>query len=409
MSLVDTPRRNATENVPAAVLALGALVLIAGGVLGAMWMLHPLIRKWDLGDLAVYRASGRAVLHGQSVFGAYVHDQLRVPLPFIYPPIAAALFAPFSWLGQTQANLAWTALTIVVLAAVVHVCFASLLRRFGRAAPIAFVVTLTATAALSPVEDHLRFGQVGIMLMACCIFDCTVERPRWPRGALIGIATAVKLVPGIFIPYLWLTGRRRAAGVATATFGAMTLLGVITSPGDSWDFFHSKMFAPTSPEFFTNQSIEGLLQRAVGGPWRILWLVAVVVVLVYGMRAALDAHRIGDELRAVTITGLVSVLVSPISWIHHLVWVIPALAVIIGSGRDRRKVAIAFLVAALFVARLPYFGHDELKTGLLAALLKDSYGFVSIALLVYLARGPRSARRDRDEDPEPVEPEPVSA
>jgi alpha-1,2-mannosyltransferase len=233
-----------------------------------------------------------------------------------------------------------------------------------------------------------------------------VERPRWPRGALIGIATAVKLVPGIFIPYLWLTGRRRAAGVATATFGAMTLLGFVITPGDSWDFFHSKIFEPTSPKFFTNQSIEGILQRAIGGPWRVLWIVAIVVALAYGLRAAVEAHRVGDELRAVTITGLVSVLVSPISWIHHLVWVVPALAVIIGVGRNWRRTAIAFLVAAFFVARLPYFGHDELKTGLLAALLKDSYGFACIALLVYLARGIHGARRVPDPDPDS---EPVSA
>jgi alpha-1,2-mannosyltransferase len=214
-----------------------------------------------------------------------------------------------------------------------------------------------------------------------------VERPRWPRGALIGIATAVKLVPGIFIPYLWLSGRRRAAGVATATFGIMTLLGFVITPGDSWSFFTSKIFEPTSPEFFTNQSLEGILQRAVGGPWRILWLIAVVIVLVYGLRTAVAASRAGDELRAVAITGLVSVLVSPISWIHHLVWIIPVLAVIVGAGRNWRQVALAFLVAGIFVARLPYFGHDELKTGLIAALMKDSYGFVCIALLVYLARG----------------------
>jgi alpha-1,2-mannosyltransferase len=383
---VDTRGRNTTGNVPAGVLVLGALVLVAGGVLGAMWMLHPLIRKWDLGDLAVYRAAGRAVLHGHSVFGSYVHDQLRVPLPFIYPPIAAVLFAPFSWLGETPANVTWTVATVVVLAAVVRICFAPLLRRFGRAAPIALVVTLAAVCALSPVEDHLRFGQVGIPLMACSVFDCMVEKPRWPRGTLIGIATAVKLVPGIFIPYLWLSGRRRAAGVAVAAFGAMTLIGAVVTPGDSWDFFHSKMFEPTSPKYFTNQSMEGILQRAIGGPWRIMWLVAVVVVLVYGLRAAVAASRVGDELRAVAITGLVSVLVSPISWIHHLVWIVPVLAAIIGAGRNRRSVGLAFLVAALFVARLPYFGNDEVKTGLIAALLKDSYGFVCIALLVYLAR-----------------------
>jgi alpha-1,2-mannosyltransferase len=388
---VDTQRPTAAKSVPGAVLALGALLLIAGGALAAVWMFHPIIfRRWDLADLAVYRAAGQAVVHGHSVYGSYVSDQLRIHLPFIYPPFAALLFAPFTWLGETPANLAWTASTIVILAGVVRICFAPLLARFGRAAPVALFFTLAAVAALSPVEDHLRFGQIGIPLMACCVFDCMVEHPRWPRGALIGLAAAIKLVPAIFIPYLWLSGRRRAAYVATATFGALTLVGFVATPGDSWEFFHSKIFEPTSPEFFSNQSLEGILQRAIGGPWRILWLVAVVVVLVYGLRAAVAASRVGDELRAVAITGLVSVLVSPISWIHHLVWIIPVLAVVVGAGRDRRQVAIAFLVAALFVARLPYFGHDELKTGFLAALMQDSYGLLCIGLLVYLARGVRA-------------------
>jgi alpha-1,2-mannosyltransferase len=395
VSRVDTPRTSGTDTdrVPAALLMIGALMLIAGGVLGAMWMLHPLIRKWDLGDLAVYRAAGRAIVHHHSVFGDYVHDQLRVPLPFIYPPFAALLAAPFSWVTEKTGNIAWTAITIVLLFAVVRACFAPLLKRFGRAAPVALVLIVAAVAATAPVEDHLRFGQVGILLMACCIFDCVAEKPRWPRGALIGFATAVKLVPGIFIPYLWLTGRRRAAGVAAATFGACTLLGVVVTPSDSWDFWHSKIFEPTSPDFFTNQSLQGMLQRAIAGPWRVLWLIAVVAVVFYGMRAAIEASRVGDELRAVAIVGLVSVLVSPISWIHHLVWIIPALGVIIGAGRDYKRVGIAFLFAALFVARLPYFGHDELKTGLLAAVLKDSYGVLCLVLLVYLARGIRAPER----------------
>jgi alpha-1,2-mannosyltransferase len=392
VSRVETQRARGpnTEDVPGAILTIGALLLVVGGVLGAMWMLHPYVRKWDLEDLAVYRAAGRAVVHRHSVFGSYVHDQLRVPLPFIYPPFAALLAAPISWLTEKTANLAWTAATVVVLAAVVRVCFAPLVRRFGRAAPLALVLILAAVAALSPVEDHLRFGQVGIPLMACCIFDCMVEHPRWPRGALVGLASAVKLVPAIFIPYLWFSGRRRAAGVATATFGALTLIGFVVTPGDSWDFFHSKIFEPTSPTFFSNQSLEGILQRAIGGPWRVFWLAAVVVVFVYGLRAAVEASRGGEELRAVAIIGLVGVLVSPISWIHHLVWVVPAIAVIVGAGRYRAQVALAFLITALFVARLPYFGHDELKTGLLAAVLKDSYGLGCVALLVYLARRSRA-------------------
>ena len=42
--------------------------------------------------------------------------------------------------------------------------------------------------------------------------------------------------------------------------------------------------------------------------------------------------------------------------------------------------------APLFVARLPYYGSVNLHgTGLVAGLLQDSYGFLCIALLVYLA------------------------
>src|SRR5207244_7317846 len=148
--------------------------------------------------------------------------------------------------------------------------------------------------------------------MACCLFDCMLEHPRWPRGALVGFASAVKLVPAIFIPYLWLSGRRRAAVVATATFGALTLAGFVVTPGDSWDFFHSRIFEPTSPSFFTNQSLEGILQRAIGGPWRVLWIAAVVVVLVYGLRAAVVARRAGDELRAVALIGVGRVAVRPV-------------------------------------------------------------------------------------------------
>ena len=59
---------------------------------------------------------------------------------------------------------------------------------------------------------------MDIFLVALCLVDCAAERPRWPRGALIGLATAIKLVPGVFIIYLLITGRRKAAGVSALTF-----------------------------------------------------------------------------------------------------------------------------------------------------------------------------------------------
>ena len=154
------------------------------------------------------------------------------------------------------------------------------------------------------------------------------------------------------------------------------------------------MFQPTSPTFFTNQSLEGILERAISGPWRLAWVASVAVVVTFGMWQAVVASLAGDELRGVAITGLVGVLVSPVSWIHHLVWIIPALAVIVGRGNDKRRIALAFVLAALFVARLPYVGHDELhERGALASLLEDSFGLLCLGVLVYLTEPLRLARR----------------
>jgi alpha-1,2-mannosyltransferase len=364
--------------------AAGALVLFGAGILCAFWMLHPYPNKWLLIDLDVYRAAGRAIIHRHSVYGPYVRDQLRIPLPFIYPPIAAVLAIPFTALPLELASWLWTAITVVSLAVVVRVSFAKVLDRYGRAMPIALGIAVLATAALAPVEDHLRFGQVGIPLMALCVVDCATPKPKWPRGMLVGLATAFKLVPGIFIPYLALTRRGKAARVAIATFIALSIGGFVFAFSDSWKFWTNKMFEPTSPEFFTNQSLEGMLVR-VGGPWRLFWLAAIAVVLVFGLWRAAAASIGGDELRGIAITGMVGVLVSPISWIHHLVWIIPALGVILGKGTDRKRVIATFLLAAAFVARVPYVGNDELHgTGLLAALLEDTYGFVCLGVFVYL-------------------------
>jgi alpha-1,2-mannosyltransferase len=281
----------------------------------------------------------------------------------------------------------------------VRICFAPIIKRAGKYAWPATLLGVLAMASLSPAEDHLRFGQVGIALMACALLDCMVARPRWPRGLLIGVATAVKLVPAIFIPYLALTRRRRAAIVAVATFAGLSVLGFLVSPSDSWNFWTDKMFAPTSPEFFTNQSIEGILQRALD-TWRPLWLVAVIAVLAFGLWRAAVASLDGDELLGVAITGLTGLLVSPISWVHHMVWIIPALAVLANRATTRKQVVAVVVIALLFVVRLPYVGNDELHgRGVFAALLEDSYGLLGLGLLLYLGdaipllRGALVARR----------------
>jgi alpha-1,2-mannosyltransferase len=366
-------------------LVCGAF-LVGGGLIAARWMVRSEQFHGDLIDLDVYRAAGRAILHGHSVFGGYVAHQLTIKVPFIYPPFSAVLAAPIALLSRRSSTWLWTAITLGLLIATVRVCFARLIPHRDRLAAIAATLSVTVVMlALTPVQEHLRFGQVGIPLMACCVFDCMTPEPSWPRGLLVGLATAIKLVPGIFIVYLWLTKRRRAALVAIATFAACTLVGVAFAPNDTWRFFTSRMLRPLSPLFFSNQSLRGMFQRDLGHEWHIAWLAAVIAIAAFGLRKASSAALNGDELRGVALTGLVGVLISPISWIHHLVWIVPVLAVIVGTGRNRTRIIFAAIVAGLFVARIPYLAHFYLTTGWTHTITTDSYGLLCIALVAYLA------------------------
>ena len=40
-----------------------------------------------------------------------------------------------------------------------------------------------------------------------------------------------------------------------------------------------------------------------------------------GVVRARRAVRVGDQVMALTLIGIVGLLVSPVSWIHHAIWV----------------------------------------------------------------------------------------
>lgn len=344
-------------------------------------------------DFAVYRTAGRAVLHGHALYGPWVGRHLARPLPFTYPPMAALVAVPLGFVGHRLGFLLWDAAQIAVLLAVLRLTTKPFAARFTNpVVPLALVAFVAL--ALIPVQDELGFGQVGIFLMGMCVFDCLATRPPWPRGALIGVAAAIKLVPAIFVPYLWMSGRRRAAVVAMAVFGALSIAPVLLLPRDSTTFWTSRVFdnhRVGDNAFFSNQSLNGIMLRALGSHGgdlpTALWIVAALVVAAYGLSRASGAARGGDQLLGLALTALVGVLASPVSWIHHLVWIVPVLALILGDGSDRRRVIATLSLAVLFALRLPYFGHympQQWHLPWVAGTLKDAFGLACLGLLVGL-------------------------
>ena len=148
-------------------------------------------------------------------------------------------------------------------------------------------------------------------------------------------------MPGIFIVYLLLTRRWRAAVLAIGTSALAAVLTALFAPRDSMAFWTDKLLHGDGVgqiAYPMNQSLTGLLARygPPDGPGRVLWVVLALVVVGYGLTRAARAGRAGDELTAMALTGFVGSLVSPISWVHHLFWFVPAILALVDTAGPAR-------------------------------------------------------------------------
>src|SRR5260221_6636213 len=75
-----------------------------------------------------------------------------------------------------------------------------------------------------------------------------------------------------------------------------------------------------------NQSLLGTLARLYGtvAPAQPVWLPLALVVAAGGLAGGAMLSRTGRQVQGWTLVGITSVLVSPISWDHHWVWLLPA-------------------------------------------------------------------------------------
>jgi alpha-1,2-mannosyltransferase len=177
-------------------------------------------------------------------------------------------------------------------------------------------------------------GQLNMFVFALVLADVVALRRGWAWcGIGIGLATALKLTPGLFLVLLLLIGRRRAAVVATGTVLGATLFGFVVDAGTSWQYWTSTLWDTSRVGRLVNpwnQSVLGLLAHVSdpAPPDRLLWGLCAAGVAVLGLWRAVRVYRRGDDLTAVTLVGLTACLVSPISWVHHLYWVVPAVVLL---------------------------------------------------------------------------------
>jgi alpha-1,2-mannosyltransferase len=209
---------------------------------------------------------------------------------------------------------------------------------------------------LEPVQRTLFLGQVELILMALIMWDLCQPDRRPLKGAGVGVAAGIKLVPLIFIPYLLLTRRFRQAAVAAGTFALTAGIGFAADPADSARWWFGGLFVSGSRTGFVgwegNQSLLGLITRLTGSvaAGQRLWIWAAIAVVALGLATAVLLDRAGHRVVALATCALTGVLISPISWDHHWVWAVPGVVAAAGCAMrslGTRRVAAAGLAAVI--------------------------------------------------------------
>ncbi|WP_159061161.1 glycosyltransferase 87 family protein, partial [Streptomyces europaeiscabiei] len=144
-------------------------------------------------------------------------------------------------------------------------------------------------------------------------------------------------------------------------------------------------------DYVSNQSLQGVLARLVAPhePSRAVWAALVLAVLCVWARRVRTAVRTEDWTAAFALTGLTACLVSPITWVHHLVWLLPSFAVLL---RHRRLLPLAAALYVLLCSSVVWLWFDD-ASGIGGFVGSNTYVWITLGLLLWLPVGqPRVSR-----------------
>ncbi|MBW5485333.1 glycosyltransferase 87 family protein [Streptomyces bambusae] len=339
-----------------------------------------LLDRFPMVDTLVYRAEGAAVAGGTDLYGFRVTEG---QLAATYPPFAAILFVPTTWLPVGLLKAAFFAGNVALLALLVGLSwrFAGLPRRKGL-----LVAAVALALWLEPVFQTLFFGQVNLALACLILWDLGRDDRAPGKGIALGIAAGIKLTPAIFIVYLLITGRIKAGLTALATFVGSVLFGVFVLPGASVDFWTRRLFETDRVGkvwIIDNQSLQGLVTRVLhtadsGWVWPLAAAVSCGAALWLARRAYRTPGR-GDRW-GVLITAGTALLVSPISWSHHWVWCVPLIAVLAAGGYQRTALVVTVAFASRSLWLVPHQGDTDLHMAWWQQAFASPYALLTLAL-----------------------------
>jgi len=320
-----------------------AAFVVAVGLYAVYAAIHPYNWTLDPVDLAVYRSGGLIVRHIRPDYNPHLYDPLyewggygALKLPFTYTPFAAVVFSVVSFVPWGVLPRLSVGVNILALVAALWFMFGGL--GYRDRPRVRLGATLLAAGAVfwtEPIIRTMYLGQVNLVLMALIMWDLCqpdTEKSRWWKGIGTGVAAGIKLVPLIYVPYLFFARKYRQAFNTCVGFLLTVLIGFVIQRHDSVKWWFSGLFFQGGrtgfPGWEGNQSLQGIVVRLVGSVAgaKIDYYIAALLIGILGIACAAMLDRAGHQVAGLLTAALTGLLLSPISWDHHWVWIAPGVA-----------------------------------------------------------------------------------
>lgn len=349
-------------------------------------------RAEHLGDFDISRELGRRFLAGEPLYAGGLH--------YPYMPAAAMYFAPLALLPpgvglalRYLAALACLGLTLRLLDAMVRAADRHLA---APTTPAAMTLVLAAHYIVRDLDD----GGPHLILLAILvggIFSAARQR-LLAAAACFGLAAALKAPNALLLAFLlWKRQWRLAAFSAAALLVWVALPSLWMGPADWWR--HQQEWLRTaaasaagaaqggaaeSESRVQNQALRPQVARAIGAPWGnaagvLAGLALLGVVAWWSRSGAGDAADWPAQASAVMILSL---LLSPVTWVQHLVLLVPALYLIVARGAPAWTPAARAALALYAICAL-LLNRELLGRELYLVLL--AHGLHTAAMLLVLA------------------------
>jgi alpha-1,2-mannosyltransferase len=329
--------------------------------------------------------------------------------PYLYPPFLAQIIFPLSYLPPSHAHKIWSlALCIFVcLIAWFTIYLGSVYSIKNKIKPntendyMAFVFTIPLLIFL-PFRYNISLGQVNIFLLGFILFSLILSWKKYYKlcAFFLSLSILIKVTPAILLFYFLIQKQYKIIAYtfifSLLFFGLSIIIGGI----EPWKWFFR--FLPNMSYGTQIEGIEKLehpvylslssfFMRLIGKNQQVVSLLTYISAIIALLFIYLQSRKIKNHELLLLPLLILMVIASPVTYLHHLIFLMPGLFVLLfyilyNFKNSERKLylGIILLLTLLICIDFPTYYRSQVGIKLFMFIARASFFSLNLFFLILL-------------------------